>query len=61
MFTPQTAAAVFTPSTRDTQQNGWNTAGSIEYSLTSKIVCIPISDILRQNIIGILKSYIHAF
>ena len=49
------AAAVFALQrsvTLDTQQNGWNTAGSLQDHLASKIVCIQISSILRQKKMG---------
>ena len=39
----------------DTQQNSWNTAGSLKHHLASKIVCIQISSIWRQKKMGIFK------
>ena len=53
-----TAAAVFALSRSamlDTQQYGWNTAGSLKDPLTSKIVCVQISKILRQKKMCIFK------
>ena len=47
-----TAAALFAlplSATLDTQQNGWNTAGSLKDHLASKIVRMQISSILRQK------------
>ena len=35
--------------TLDTQQNDWNTAGSLKDHSASKIVCIQISSLLRQK------------
>ena len=53
-----TAAAVFAlqlSAVLDTQQNGWNTAGSLSDHLASKIVFMQISSILRQKKIDIFK------
>ena len=43
----------------DTQQNGWNTAGSLKAHLASKNVFIKISIILRQKTMYIFKSCLH--